>query len=100
MTFASWEFFVCLLVALVIYHVAPARLRPLLLLILSVGFYLTWSLRYTVLLAVLVLVTWAMALVLERTAGGFKRRVLLWAALGVPLGLLVFFKALGLLDRA
>ena len=51
MSFLSFNFAIFLGLALLIFHIAPARWRPGLLLGLSYAFYLSWSLVYTLLLA-------------------------------------------------
>src|SRR5205807_8161056 len=71
-----------------------------LLLLFSVGFYLTWSAVYTALLFAVTFLVWSLALLLERTTAQRKRWLLLVAGLCVPLGLLLFFKAVGPLDVA
>src|SRR5437660_96472 len=99
MTFASFDFLLLLLAALIVYHALPARWRPLQLLLYSLAFYLTWSVEHALLLFLVSLSTWMLALFMERCQKENKRRLLLLAGLCIPLGLLLFFKALHPLDR-
>jgi alginate O-acetyltransferase complex protein AlgI len=95
MSFLSFNFAIFLGLALLIFHVGPARWRPGLLLGLSYAFYLTWSLIYTLLLAAVTACVYATALWIEgrRTEQG-KRA---WMAVGVIslLVLLFAFKSAG-----
>jgi hypothetical protein len=95
MSFLSFNFAIFLGVALLIFHFAPARWRPALLLGLSWAFYLSWSLVYALLLAAVSAGVYATALWMEgRRAERGKRA---WMVLGVMtlLVLLFAFKSAG-----
>jgi len=89
MSFLSFNFALFLGLALLLFHLAPARWRPGLLLGFSYAFYLSWSFIYTVLLAAVTAGVYATALWIEgrRTERGKHA----WMAAGVMTLLILLF---------
>ena len=69
-----------------LYYVCPLRLRWVLLLLLSYGFYLTCGLSALPFIALTTLTTWAGALVIARVAAARRRWgwFCLWASAFIP----------------
>ncbi|PWU14623.1 MAG: hypothetical protein C5B50_16945 [Verrucomicrobia bacterium] len=89
MPFLSFNFAIFLGLALLLFHLAPARIRPRLLLILSYLYYLTWSPTYTMLLLAVTAGVYATGLWIERSRTEHGKRA--WMAIGVMLLLLLLF---------
>ncbi len=100
MSFASYDFLLCLLIGLIAYHALPMRWRPSLLLVYSLAFYLTWSIPYGMLLLGVVLAIWRLTRIIETCPSQRQRRLWLGVGLAIVLGPLFFFKALQPLDGA
>ena len=77
----------------------PHRLRWVLLLLASLAFYASWNIKLTLLLVLVIGVTYAAGLLLERFKGRRGRRAVLLIAMGVCLGLLAYFKYFSFLAR-
>lgn len=95
MSFLSFSFAIFLGGALLLFHLAPARWRPGLLLGFSYAFYLTWSVWHTLLLGAVTAGVYATALWIEGQRSERGKRTV--AALGVIslLVLMFAFKAAG-----
>jgi D-alanyl-lipoteichoic acid acyltransferase DltB (MBOAT superfamily) len=89
MSFLSFNFAIFLGIALLIFHVAPTRWRPGLLLGFSCAFYLSWGLIQTILLAAVTFGVYATALWIERRRTEQGKRASM--ALGVMTLLLLLF---------
>ncbi|MBW2280731.1 MAG: MBOAT family protein [Deltaproteobacteria bacterium] len=98
MLFNSLSFAIFLAGVLVLHRLPLSwRVRKLNLLLASYVFYMAWNPPFVVLLWISTLTDWVIA---RRIAGEQRprvRRYLLWASLGVNLGLLGFFKYAGFL---
>lgn len=92
MDFTSLKFLVFLAAVALIYRLAPARLRALLLLVASYGFYWTWSDA----MALLMFGVTVAAYVAGRAIGaadGVAKRSIAFGAVAVLVGLLALFKS-------
>ena len=92
MLFNSWQYAVFLPVVFALYWALPHKLRWSLLLAASYYFYMSWSVKYVVLILFTTAVSYTAALLLERVERRKKRRLLLMAALLACLGVLFVFK--------
>jgi hypothetical protein len=95
MSFLSFNFAIFLGLALLIFHLGPARWRPALLLALSFAFYLTWSLPHALLLAAVTAGVYATALWIERRRTEQGKRALMALGVMTLLVLLFAFKSAG-----
>jgi alginate O-acetyltransferase complex protein AlgI len=93
MSFISFEFAIFAGLALLIFHLAPSRSRPTLLLVFSYLFYFTWSPFYAVLLAVVTCGVFAAGLRIDSRATEDRKRRWLDLAVICLLLLLFAFKA-------
>ena len=89
MSLVSFNFAVFLGVALLVFHLAPARSRPGLLLGLSYAFYLTWSAVHALLLAAVTAGVYGTALWIERSRSEEGKRR--WMAVGVMTLVILLF---------
>lgn len=92
MLFNSMAFAIFLPIVFALYWLIPKRFRWLLLLIASYYFYMSWNPKYIVLILTTTLVSYSAALILEKAAQPFLRRVTVALTLFVCLGILFFFK--------
>lgn len=99
MPFNSFEFFLFLLVVVLVYWLLGPRSRPVLLLVASYTFYAFQSLWLLPLLVAATLATYAIALRIP-TASPRTSRLLLLLSISIPITALGAFKTLGLLSRA
>ena len=90
MAFDSFEYIGFLAVLFAVYYFLPQTLRKILLLGASIGFYMFWSVKYSLLMLLSVLITYAGALLLERFER-FKKAVTAATLLAV-LYILIYFK--------
>lgn len=95
MLYTSMQFFVLFCVALLGYYVIPRRFQWVYLLACSFGFYLTFSVKHTVLLAGSIGITYLIALAIGRCQNPKSKRV--WVVVGLVgnIGLLCAFKYMG-----
>jgi alginate O-acetyltransferase complex protein AlgI len=91
LVFASADFALFFAVVVALFYFAPKRLRPLVLLIASWYFYARWNAWYLVLLIGLTCIDYAIALLIERSAGR-ARRTFLTVGVGANLLFLGTFK--------
>ena len=93
MAFSSIEFLYCFLpVTLLLYVLAPRRLKNTVLLIMSVVFYYYGERQYTLLLIISSLSDWFWSLMIEGCRGTKKAKVFLIFSIVINLSLLGFFK--------
>ncbi len=92
MTFNSLEFLIFFPVVTVVYFLLPNRFRWILLLGASYYFYMSWNPRLVFLILFTTVVSYAAALLLERTQSKRARKACLMATLAACLGVLFFFK--------
>ena len=92
MLFNSWQYAVFLPLVFALYWALPHKLRWSLLLAASYYFYMSWNVKYVVLILFTTAVSYTAALLLEKTEKQKRRRILLTAALIACLGVLFVFK--------
>ncbi len=92
MTFNSLGFLIFFPVVAVLYFLLPHRFRWAMLLAASYFFYMSWNPRLVFLILFTTLVSYAAALLLERTKSRALRKAWLVMALCACLGVLFFFK--------
>lgn len=92
MLFNSFIFLIFLAIILPIYYTIPRRWRSVHLLVVSYIFYGYWDWRFCSLLALSTIVDFFIGLKLYNAKSLRTKKVLLWASLGVNLGILGFFK--------
>jgi alginate O-acetyltransferase complex protein AlgI len=96
MLFCSLEFLLFFTTIFAVYWVLPWRRgRVWLLLAASFFFYACWNKWLALLVCVSTALDYLIALAMERTARGWRRRLLLGVSLAVNLGLLCYFKYAG-----
>jgi alginate O-acetyltransferase complex protein AlgI len=94
MSFTSLEYILFLLACMVPFRLAPARSRPLCLLLLSCIFYASWDMRGLVLLAIATALAYGMAFAIERTVRPGLRFALTATTVVLLTALLLLFKVL------
>src|SRR6185369_9246858 len=99
MSFLSMVFAACVAITVIAFHVAPARLRPHVLLLASLGFYATHGLGYLALLVALTFCTWRAALMIESAATEQGKKRLLTAGVVALVLILCGFKLAGALTK-
>lgn len=92
MLFNSLAFAVFLPVVFCIFWVTPQRFRWLVLLISSYYFYMGWNEKYVVLIFLVTVISYLTALLLSGTDKLLLKKLYLWGAAIVSLGILVAFK--------
>lgn len=97
MLFNSFQFIVFFIGVLLLYHIAPKKLRCILLLIASYLFYMAWNVKYIFLLLGITVSTYLCAVWIDKLAESPKKhraaeKLVLTASIAVNLGLLVYFK--------
>lgn len=92
MLFNSWQYGVFLPIVFALYWVLPHKYRWPLLLAASYYFYMSWNVKYVVLILFTTAVSYTAALLLEKTEQRKKRHLLLTAVLVACLGVLFVFK--------
>lgn len=91
MLFTTWTFATFLVIVLSFFYASPLRFRRYVLLIASLLFYASWNVRFVPLLLALIIIDYAAAQWIGRTAGS-RHRVALWISIAANLGFLGFFK--------
>ena len=92
MLFNSLQYAVFLPIVFALYWALPHRYRQPVLLIASYYFYMSWNVKYVVLILFTTAVSYTAAVLLERTDRTGKRKLLLAATLVACLGVLFLFK--------
>lgn len=92
MLFNSIEYAWFLPIVFILYWMIPSNLRWILLLISSYFFYMSWNVKYVVLIATTTLISYVCAIVIENTAKQQFKKLALIIALFVSLGILFVFK--------
>ncbi len=90
MLFNSLAFAVFLPIVFLLYWALPNKYRPILILIASYYFYMSWNAKYVVLILFTTVVSYVCAILIEMWEK--KKTVLLCSALIASLGVLFFFK--------
>lgn len=94
MLFNSLPFAVFLLTAFILYHIVPVRFRWVFLLAASYAFYMNLHVAYSLLLLFSTVLTYLLALQLERTPRRAKKRLCLLGGV-LPLVIILFIFKLG-----
>lgn len=92
MLFNSADFMIFFPIVVLIYFVVPKKTRYIWLLIASYYFYMSWNVKYVVLMIASTGITWLGALLVERQKRAGVRRVLLAGTLLGNLSILFLFK--------
>jgi D-alanyl-lipoteichoic acid acyltransferase DltB (MBOAT superfamily) len=95
MLFNSIRYLIFLPLTVVMYYAFPGKWRWILLLAASYLFYAMWKVEYVLLLMAATAVSYFAALGMEAHTGKKRKKLWLWAALTVNLGMLFVFKYLG-----
>ncbi len=90
MLFNSLAFAIFLPIVFFIYWALPNKYRPILIFISSYYFYMSWNVKYVVLILFTTVISYGCAILLEKWEK--KKTVLLCATLIASLGVLFFFK--------
>ncbi len=94
MLFNSFSYGIFLPLVFIIYWCLPHRFRWVLLLLSSYYFYMSWNLKYVVLILGTTVVSYAAALLLERASSVRKKNWILAGTVVICLGVLFVFKYL------
>lgn len=92
MLFNSNAFYVFLPIVFCLYWAAPKKYRWIVLFCSSYYFYMSWNVKYVTLILFTTAVSYATALLMEKTEDKGKRKLCLTGALFISLGVLFFFK--------
>lgn len=92
MLFNSLSFAIFLPIVFILYWALPHRFRWFVLLVSSYYFYMSWNVKYVVLILGTTFVSYITALLLEKTDSSSLKKVCLAAAAIISLGILFFFK--------
>lgn len=94
MLFNSVEFLIFLPAVFAAYWILPHKFRWILLLLASYYFYMSWNVKYVLLILFTTLVSYTLAILIEKTADSKTRKI--WVALAAVLclGVLFIFKYL------
>ena len=99
MSFDSLAYLLFLPAVAILHRFLPHRCRWILLLLASLIFYASWNVPLTLLLLLVIGVTYAAGLLLEKIKSPRGRRAVLWGAVIVCLGFLAYFKYAAFLIR-
>ena len=92
MLFNSFTFAIFLPIVFLIYWALPHKWRWIVLFVSSYYFYMSWNVKYVVLILFTTFISYACAIALERVEGKKKKKILILATLVASLGCLFFFK--------
>jgi len=92
MLFNSLTFAIFLPIVFILYWSLPHKYRWILLFIASYYFYMSWNVKYVVLILITTIVSYITARLLEKTENTRKKNLLLLIAAVISLGILFFFK--------
>ncbi len=92
MLFNSLSFAIFLPIVFLVYWAVPHKWRWVILLISSYYFYMSWNVKYVVLILFTTFISYACALGLERAEGVKKKKILIVSTMVASLGCLFFFK--------
>ena len=100
MLFNSNAFYVFLPIVFVLYWAIPQKYRCVILFVSSYYFYMSWDVKYVVLILLTTVVSYGAALLIERTPDKRKKKWCLVGALIISLGVLFFFKYFNFLSNS
>lgn len=92
MLFNSLSFAIFLPIVFLLYWAIPDKYRYLVLFVASYYFYMSWNVKYVILILFTTAISYGCALALERATDRQKRKILLFSTLVASLGCLFFFK--------
>lgn len=92
MLFNSMAYAIFLPSVFIIYWCIPSKFRWTLLLVASYYFYMMWNPKYVILIAFTTVVSYSCGLLLEKTSSKISRKILVFSALILCLGVLFVFK--------
>lgn len=92
MLFNSFDFFLFLIVVLIIYYFTPGRYRWVILLISSIFFYLFTDIKTFIVPVIIVFNTFICGKMISSFTGASKKKLFFLTGFFINLGLLVFFK--------
>lgn len=92
MLFHSLHFAIFLPIVFLIYWLCPKRFRWMVLLFSSYYFYMSWNVKFVVLIFATTLISYLSALFLEHSDTKKKKKTVLWSAVGSSFAILFFFK--------
>lgn len=92
MPFNSLIFAIFLPIVFFLYWVIPHRLRWLILLVSSYYFYMSWDIKYVIVILFTTVISYSSAILLEKSDRKNKRKILLISTLITILTILFFFK--------
>ena len=92
MLFNSFEFVIFFPVVAGLYFILPKRIKPIWLLLSSYFFYMCWNVYYISLILFTTLITFASAILIEKTEKKSARKAVLAGGIGVNLLILFVFK--------
>ena len=99
MSFASLDFLFLLAVTFLGYFLCPPKYRNYVILAASYFFYAYWSVKYLLLLIVIVGIDYTVALRIAASVDQFRRKAWLLVSLSTNIGALVFFKYFNFLSE-
>ena len=99
MSFDSFAYLLFLPAVALLHRLLPHRFRWAMLLAASLIFYASWNVPLTLLLLLVIGVTYGAGLLLEKIKSPGGRRAVLWGAAIICLGLLTYFKYAAFLAR-
>ena len=92
MNFNSIEFLIFFPIVMFFNFVVPTKFRLIPLLAMSYYFYMSWNVKYVVLILFTTFISYACGLGLERAEGAKKKKILIVSTMVASLGCLFFFK--------
>ena len=92
MLFNSFNFLVFFPVVVMIYLIIPKKARYIWLLIASYYFYMSWNVRYAILIIISTLTTWVASIIVNNAKTNFFKKTSLILCLAINLGILFTFK--------
>lgn len=92
MLFNSLSFAIFLPIVFLIYWAVPHKVRWVILLVSSYYFYMSWNVKYVILILFTTFISYACALALERAEEAKKKKILMVSTMVASLGCLFFFK--------
>jgi D-alanyl-lipoteichoic acid acyltransferase DltB (MBOAT superfamily) len=92
MLFNSISFLIFFPVVILINFILPKKVRNLWLLFASYYFYMSWNVKYGLLIALSTVITYVSSLLIEGCAAGWKRKTAFVFCICSNLGILFFFK--------
>ena len=92
MQFTSWAFAPFLTIVFFLFWLAPIRFRWIVCLAASYAFYLSWGIKFSILLLVTTIITYFTAIFLEKSKTSSSRKMILAVSVCLILSGLFFFK--------